>query len=146
MSTSSRKFTRLFLAPIQPFIGILIGFYTFMWGLWVLSPFWTVFDKGPQYEVLMSLAREPVWGFIATILGVIIMKACWNKNVEVIKYTALVGFYFWGLVCTSYLYSNWQALAWIPAAMFSIIEGYAYLNLTIREKDEILGKGEELNI
>lgn len=120
------------LDRIPPFLGLLGGFTLFWWGLWVSLP-WDAFSRGPQYDLLAHLASEPVWGFIAMVLGGWQIISSWRVRAEHIRLSCLGAFYFWGLLVMSYVYSDWRHLAVIMASHMVLINGWAYLNLSQRK-------------
>ena len=48
--------------------GMLVGFWTMVWGIWLLLPFDLFTDIG-VYRNLASLAPEWLWGIVAVLLG-----------------------------------------------------------------------------
>lgn len=134
MKKAGTNLSLMVFEKVSTFVVLLLGFFTVLWGFWLVAPGWDVFGRAKQYELLRMLATEYVWGGVAMILGIILMSAAWSRRPDPIRISSLILFYFWGWVATSYLWSDWRILAWIPATFFSIIHGYAYVNLTLRMK------------
>jgi hypothetical protein len=125
------KLQRLLLIPINPVGPIIQGVGIFLWGLWVMSPFWDTFDSGTVYGNLSKLAPESFWGAIAFIIGFLTLKNAWRLKAEGIKNSALFAFYFWLVLALLYFASDTRSVHPIVNFHLAIYNAYVYLTTKI---------------
>jgi hypothetical protein len=134
------KLRTTLLRPINPAIIVVLGFYTVVWGLWVISPFWNAFHTVPIYSMISAAASEYMWGSIAIACGLIITRGAmkpiyWNLDIG-----SMVGFLFWMTISILFFLGDWTSTGGITAAAFAAYSGLVWLN--VRTNKELYGYDE----
>lgn len=119
------------LRPVNPSVIIVLGFYTVLWGLWLLSPFWTVFTQAPLYSEMMGLGPEPVWGVIAIISGGFICRGAIKPSYMNLRVGSFVGFMYWLIVGILYLMGDWMNTGGITALTFALYSALIWVNIKV---------------
>jgi hypothetical protein len=114
-------------------IGIL-GTVTFIWGLWLASPFWTVFSGDPNYSAMAQLAPEWAWGLFGIAVGAVILAGVIKNSYRALTRGATVAYYFWLAITGMHLVSNWKSEMWIFTLMSALYAIFIALNLRVNEK------------
>lgn len=50
-------------------LELLTNLFSFVWGLWVINPYFNTFDSAPIFGIMRDVAPEPIWGFAFFITG-----------------------------------------------------------------------------
>ncbi len=121
---------REILRPLSRGVTIVTAFYTILWGLWVINPFWTVFTQAALYSGLEQLGSEWFWGGLAIVTGVLAIYTALKDSIKIKPYTcvALLGWH-WLLVSLLYFYGDWHNTGGITSAFIALLCAYIYLNI-----------------
>lgn len=122
------------LKPINPAVICVLGFYMVVWGLWIVSPFWSVFGHAQLFVWLARSASEYVWGGIAISCGLIVLRGAmkpvyWNLDIG-----ALVSFLFWLLISILFFIADWQSTGGLSAAAFCVYSGLVWVNVRVNKE------------
>ena len=128
------------LRPINPAVIVVLGIYTVVWGLWIMSPFWTVFPHSAAYAIMAEYGTEYLWGSIAVCAGAIIVRGALKPVYWNIEIGSWVSFFFWLAIAILFCAGDWHTTGWLSAACFSIYSGLIWLN--IRFNREYFGGGK----
>lgn len=93
-------------------ISILLGCYTFLWGVWILIPSWDVFETSPVFASMREFMPERWWGINAMLAGAILTL---GQSRKAVIWGSVAGVYHWGVVGTLYVVAEWKSTAWITA-------------------------------
>jgi hypothetical protein len=110
-----------------------MGVYTFLWGLYLINPFWTVFDQAPIYSWLSSVAPETFWGGLAMVVGTFMIVGVMKHTYQALTLGAFVGWVHWGAISTGYFLGDWQNTGGLTSAMIAFYCAFVYLNLRINK-------------
>jgi hypothetical protein len=124
------RLARDMLKPVSRGVTVLVSLYTSLWGLWLLSPFWTVFTTGTLYSGLQSFAPEWFWGLFALGCGLAALFTALTDHFPVSAFTtaALVGWH-WLIVGILYLYGDWHNTGGITGIFLAILCAYIYFSV-----------------
>lgn len=122
------------LRPINPAVIVVLGIYTMIWGVWIMSPWWSVFPHSPVYSLMAHYGTEYLWGSIAIAAGSIITRGALKPVYWNIELGSWVSFFFWLAIAILYVCSDWHTTAWLSAACFSIYSGIIWLNIRVNRK------------
>lgn len=90
-------------------LWIILGSYTMMWGLWLLSPWWEVFSpRAGLYSKMHEFMPEWAWGLHAFLIGIAILYgiiAHWPRG---LWWGHIAGTYHWALIGGLYLFGDWH--------------------------------------
>src|SRR6478672_2688241 len=123
------KIAESLLQPINPTIIIVLGFYTIVWGLWLVVPMWSTFGSSPVYLVMAKFAPEFLWGLLAIIAGMFITRGAIKPSYENLQLGSFIGFFHWLIIGIFYLFGQWQSTAWITAFAFAIYSAIIWVNV-----------------
>lgn len=121
------------LRPINPSIIIVLGFYTILWGLWVINPFWSVFTHSGVYVVLATNGGEYIWGGIALVAGILIARGAIKPSYGNLIRGSFAGFLLWLTIGISYLVSDWASTGGITTLAFATYSLMVYLNIKVNK-------------
>ncbi len=111
-----------------------MAIYTFLWGVWLASPFWNVFNHAALYRVLAGLAPEYVWGIAGAIVGFIMVWGVVKHSYSSLSSGAFIGFVHWFLISLLYFIADWHNTGGITALMTSAYCAFVYLNLRMNRE------------
>lgn len=129
--TRTEKLAANLLKPINPSLIVVFGFYTIVWGLWIFSPFWTVFTQAPLYAIMASISTEFIWGAIAVICGLFITRGAFKPSRSNIRTGSFIGAIFWLIIALLYFAGDWTSTGGITSLTFAIYSGLIWLNVTV---------------
>ena len=129
----ARRVRRELMHPINTSAVIIMGFYTFLWGVWLASPFWHVFDHAPLYMTLAGLAPEWAWGLWAIAVGLVMVYGVVRKSHRSLTTGAFVGMFHWLLISLLYFFADWHSTGGITALMVAAYCSFVYLNLRMNK-------------
>lgn len=93
-------------------ISVILGAYTFMWGLWLFMPNWDVFAASSVFDVMNNFMSETWWGLNAMLAGAILAL---GSSPRALIWGSIAGVYNWGVVGTLYWIAEWRSPAWITS-------------------------------
>ncbi|AXH69575.1 hypothetical protein HWB79_gp238 [Streptomyces phage LukeCage] len=119
--------------PINTAAISIMGAYTFVWGLWLALP-WATFERSPIYEAMKTLAPELVWGPVAMLIGLLMLRGVWKQSYRALQAGAAAGFYYWLVIAVFYILGSWESVGWINAFMVSLYCAFVAINLRVNRK------------
>lgn len=117
------------LKPLNTSIIVVLGFYTIIWGLWILSPWWSVFSAAPLYATLASVSSEVVWGALAVLAGVCVTYGAYHPSRRNLQFGAFVGALHWFIIAIFYFLADWASTGGITALTFAVYSGLVWVNV-----------------
>lgn len=129
-----RKIAESLLKPINPTIIIILGVYTFVWGLWIFLPFWTVFTQAPLYSAMASIAGEYAWGGLAMIAGAGIIRGALKPLYKNIQLGSFIAFFHWFVISILYFIGDWASTGGITSLTFAVYSALVWVNIKINRK------------
>ena len=123
------RFAAQLLRPINPSVIIILGIFTIVWGLWVASPFWTVFTQAPLYAVMARLGDEVLWGFWAVINGTLVCRGAFKPSYDNLRIGAFAGFLQWFTITIMYFWGDWTSTGGITTLFLAIYAALIWLNV-----------------
>jgi len=132
---------KLIVALLRPINGtgvIILGVYTLVWGLWVASPFWTVFTKAELYGALATIAPEMFWGCLAIACGLTIILGVHHRSIKALMTASLVGAWHWSMISFLYFLGDIANTGGITSLTFAVYAAYTYLNLRINRNQGVI--------
>ena len=133
-TTGASRVDRMIAAVLKPIsrgVTVVIAVYTFVWGLWVINPFWHVFDTAPLYSGMNAVAPEWFWGLfalVASIASFITSVSNRWKPHAIFTCAAITGWH-WFIVGLMYLYGDWHNTGGITALFLSFLCAYIFINV-----------------
>jgi hypothetical protein len=132
-----------FGAPINTSAALILAVYTFVWGLWLVNPFWNVFEHAALYSQMAEVMPEWIWGSIAITVGVTMGVGIVRHTFSALTRGALAGWVHWFVISIFYFLGDWKNTGGITATAFAVYCGFIYLNLMVnrvnpKEPDDIL--------
>jgi hypothetical protein len=144
LTNKTEDFIDALLKPINPAAIIFLGIFTVVWGLWVVSPFWTVFDNAQLFSALGLVAPEVFWGCLALLCGSITIWGAWKRSYRSLTSGSATAFFHWLMIAIFYFIGDWQNTGGIVSLCFAIYAAFVWLNIRVnfrvrnKDIDEIL--------
>ena len=132
--TTREKIAVSLLRPLNPSLILVLGGYTILWGLWILNPWWTVFSTAALYHIMATLAPEYVWGGIAVISGMLIIRGAIKPSYENLLTGSWIGFMHWLIIAIMYFVGDWMNTGGITALTFAIYSGIVWVNIKVNRR------------
>lgn len=110
----------------------LMGTTAFLWGIWLINPFWDTFDL-PSFAGFASLGSELLWGTIYAVIGLIVVIASMTPYQKVRQFMAFVQMIIWVFAATGFALDVPQNTAVPVYIMLSIISFWLYIRLMFLE-------------
>jgi hypothetical protein len=132
MNILRRAWNSLALAlsrPINRVAAVTLSVYTFLWGCWLASPFWSVFAGTKMFDWLSSVGNEYFWGGLAISVGAVMTYGVARGSRNSLTAGAFVGFIYWLLISIGYFAGDWKNTGGLTAAAMAIFCAAIYLNL-----------------
>lgn len=133
--TRREKLAESLMRPMNPSFIVILGVYTIVWGLWILSPFWTVFSQAPLYAALAHIAAEWVWGAIAVVAGVIISYGAYKPSYFNLTLGSFTAALHWLVIALMYFVGDWSSTGGITSLAFAIYASIVWLNIKTNKKE-----------
>lgn len=90
-------------------LWLVVGGYTFIWGLWIFNPFADTFGPDARiYDEMNAFMPEWAWGLHAVIIGAAMFYgACcaWPRGMV---WGRIAGTYHWLLIALFYALGDWN--------------------------------------
>lgn len=130
--TKTERVASGLLKPINPTVVIVLGLYTVVWGLWIFSPFWNVFDAAPLYSAMASIfPSEYVWGGIAIVAGNFIMRGAIHPSRRNLQFGAFTGALHWFVIALLYFAGDWTSTGGITSLTFAAYAALVWVNIKV---------------
>jgi len=139
----AEKLATALLLPINPAAVIILGVYTFVWGLWLVSPFWTVFNHAALYSALAAFPPAHFWFFtpelffggIAMVCGSITCYGALKRHYGPLVRGAITSSVHWFIIAVFYFFGDAASTGGLTALTFSIYAAFVYVNIRVNHKD-----------
>jgi hypothetical protein len=131
---SNLKLARAMLRPINTTGIIILGVYTFLWGIWIANPWWSTFNRAALYSKLDDVGPEWLWGVLAMVCAVAISYGAIRPSYRALIVGSLVGFLHWTTIAFFYFLGDWQNTGGITAGTFATYAAFIYLNVRVNHK------------
>ena len=115
--------------PINKVAATTLAVYTFLWGLWLASPFWEVFRAARVYSWLDSVMPESAWGILAMAVGAVMLYGLARSSENSLTIGAFVGFIHWLIISIGYFAGDWENTGGLTSLAIAIYCGAIYLNI-----------------
>lgn len=97
-------------------LWLVLGTYTTVWGLWLLSPFWEVFTpQAGLYGEMASFMPEWAWGLHALVIGVCTVYGIAYHWPRGLWWGRIAASYHWVLIAFFYVLGDWRNTGWITS-------------------------------
>jgi hypothetical protein len=123
------KFAKRLSQPINTAAIVIMGIYTFVWGLWVGNPFWSTFAESKQFDWLGQVAPEWIWGFTAGVVGVVMCYGVVRNSFHSLSFGSFIGSIYWGIIATGYYIGDWRDTAGLTKTMICLYCAFIFLNI-----------------
>ena len=123
------------LRPINPYSTIILGTFTAFWGMWVLTPEWSVFGTADLYSKMREFAPEWAWGVWALTAGMLLVfcvfKGLYNNLSRALMFIS----WHWTTVAAFMWWGDWQNTGGVTYATVAIYSIYCYFNIKMNYAD-----------
>lgn len=136
----AEKLARALLRPINTSGVIILGYYTLLWGIWLVMPWWSVFSTAPLFAIMAVLMPEWAWGTFAIAIGLGLIVATFKQHFISMTWVTLLTGWLWAAVSVFYFVADWQSTGGITSLMLAVYCAFVYLN--IRVNKVLPNKGE----
>ena len=111
-----------------------MGAYTVLWGLWVAAPWWNAFGSAKAFHIMSQIAPEWVWGSVAIIVGLIMIRGVLQSRWGSLTIGALCGFFQWITVSGFFFWGDWQNTGGVTYLMIAVYCAFIWLNLRVNKR------------
>lgn len=119
------------LRPINKFSPILLGVFTSLWGLWLISPWWSTFGTAPLWSKMSDLAPEWAWGLWSLTAGMLVSYfTAKEKHVEQAQALGFIVFH-WFTVGWLMWFGDWRNTGALTYSAISLYAAFLFLNVRI---------------
>lgn len=125
---------RRFGHPVNTSAAFIMAIYTFVWGSWLTTPAWNVFNRAPLFNWLSSVAPESFWGIIAMTVGVLMTVGLIRQTYRALTLGLFIGFIHWSVISVGYFLGDWKNTGGITSAMIALYCAFVYLNLRMNKQ------------
>lgn len=125
------SFVKGMLKPINPYGASLLGLLTFFWGLWIVNPFWEVFNSAQVFSRAANFAPEWAWGTWATLCGITLITSVWRGNSRWLSRAARFASWHWATVSLMLWWGDWQNTAGVTYTFVALYSVYVFLNVRV---------------
>lgn len=132
--TRTEKIQLSLLKPINPSIIIVLGIHTVLWGLWIFSPFWSVFTGSPIHAAMAALGSEYLWGALAVAAGTFIIRGAVIPIYQNIQMGAFIAFFHWFIISILYFIGDWTSTGGISALTFAAYSAIVWVNIKVNRE------------
>lgn len=126
------RLLRSILQPINPAAILILGVFTTLWGLWVVSPFWQVFTSAQAFQYFQWLP-EPVWGTVAVLAGLAIINGVVRSSLRSLTTGAMIGFSHWFIISIFFFAGDWHNTGGLTYLMIAVYSAFVWLNLRVNK-------------
>lgn len=119
------------IKPMNPYASVWLGIMTFMWGLWVVNPFWQVFTRANVYSKALEFAPEWAWGTWSTLCGITLIVALIKHSPCWVVRAAGFAIWHWFTVSGMLWWGDWQNTAGLTYMFVGLYAVYVFLNIRV---------------
>lgn len=134
MKDRLERLARGMLEPINIHATSILGALTFVWGLWILVPFWDVFDNATIYSRMDDFAPEWAWGSWATLCGLMMLFCLIREHFRGLRFAYGFAVWHWWTVSNLIWWSDWQNTGGVTYTFIAIYTTFIYLNIKVNDK------------
>lgn len=91
-------------------LDLIVSLIAVAWGLWLLVPWWEVFDVSTSYDAF-SVLPENAWGLIAFLVGAAQLASVLSCRRKARRATAMVATGFWCFVVMAFVLGDFRSTA-----------------------------------
>ena len=124
-----KNFVDAMSKPMNKVAATILAVYTFLWGLWIASPFWTVFDGATVFSWFDSVGSEYFWGGFAIFSGSVMLYGIARSSRNSLTIGAFAGFIHWLLIALGCFTGDWHNTNGITSLAMAVYCATIYLNL-----------------
>lgn len=117
------------MRPVNTTLILVLGVYTVTWGLWLISPWWTVLTQAALYSQMAHLAAEWVWGLFAVGTGILTVRGALKPSYDNLHLGAFVSAMFWLVISLMYFIGDWTNTGGITALTFFTYSAVVWVNV-----------------
>lgn len=124
-----QQFFTTLLQPINPAFTSVLGMLGVVWGCWVASPWWNVFESASAFQS----TRLPEWffGSLAILVGVAVIYGSLRPSFYSLAIGSGLASAFWFWVSLSLLIGDWSNTGWVTYFFVSVYGTLIYLNVRV---------------
>ena len=119
------------LAPMNPYVSVVLGLLTFCWGLWVLNPAIQTFTRSDIYSEALSFMPEWGWGLWATACGLGILVSIFYGRTRPMACALGATVWHWFTISGFFWWGDYQNTAGLTYGFIAIYALLAYLNIRV---------------
>lgn len=119
------------LIPMNPNATIILGVFTTLWGLWILIPFWDVFNSAPLFSRVQEFAPEWAWGSWSVAAGLLLIVALRNDSRSSVSFALGFLTWHWFVISGLFWWGDWHNTGGLTYSFIGIYAMWAYLNYRI---------------
>ena len=127
---------RALLRPMNMGVVLVLGLYTFLWGLWVINPFWHVFGHAALYDMLNAYGGEGFWGAFAIATGTLTTWGATRGRAPYIYWGTGAAGWHWFIIGIFYFMGDWHNTGGITALFLAVLSATVYLNVKVNYTHE----------
>ena len=121
------------LRPINPYSTLILGFFTALWGLWVLLPQWSVFEHAQLFSRMAQFCPEWAWGSWAMTAGILIIVGVARGFYKSLSWALGFTVWHWATVASMLWWGDWQNTGGLTYTAIAVFTTYAYLNIKVNQ-------------
>lgn len=125
------RIARGLLRPINPYSTLILGIFTTCWGLWMLSPWWSVFAQSSAYVKMEQFAPEWAWGCWSVIAGALVILAVFKGLYRWLSFALGFISWHWATVSLMLWLGDWQNIGGLTYMGIAVFSSYVYLNIKV---------------
>lgn len=129
--TKADKMAVGLLRPVNPYACILLGIFTFVWGLWLTLPFNTFGRATSLYSKMEIFAPEWAWGSWAMLVGVITVVTIMYKKKRWLARAHAFSAWHWATVSAMMWWGDWQNTGPVTYTFIAVYSAFLYLNIKV---------------
>ena len=126
---------RRFQKPINTAEVLIVSTYTTLWGLFVMLPFFEVFDQAPIFRILTEIAPEWLWGIVTMLTGLYMIWGVAKPSVTSLIRAGYAGAIHWLVIASCFFIGDWQNTGWLTSLFIAIYCAFIYLNVRVNRNN-----------
>lgn len=119
------------IQPMNLYASVLLGVMTFVWGVWVVNPFWHVFTRAAIYDKTLEFAPEWAWGTWSTVCGAALVAAVFKRSTRWVSRASAFAMWHWFTISLMFWWGDWQNTAGLTYMFIGLYATYIFLNVRL---------------
>lgn len=119
------------LAPMNPYVSVVLGLLTFSWGLMVLNPAIDTFTRAAVYSEVLYFMPEWAWGLWATVCGLGILLGIFYAHSRPLACALGSTVWYWFTISGFFWWGDNHNTAGLTYGFIAIYALLAYLNIRV---------------